>query len=194
MRNRRASSIGGIGMNRRQRCGVILLMALVFLLIYLIRPRPKYPYERRELMTKNELAFYQILRPICDLYGWDVLLKMRLADIVQVRPGTKEYMAHFNRIKAKHTDFILVDPETLLVLCGIELDDPSHERQDRIERDEFVDGVYEAAGIPLLHVWMPMTESELEELLLQTMEGALPELPSEDPADPSEPGKEAPCS
>ncbi|MBR3404955.1 MAG: DUF2726 domain-containing protein, partial [Firmicutes bacterium] len=85
----------------------------------------------------------------------------------------------FNRIKAKHTDFILVEPETLEVLAVVELDDPSHEREDRIERDEFVDHVYEAAGIPLLHIWMPIEEEELEAELLEWVDSLADEYADE---------------
>ena len=35
---------------------------------------------------------------------------------------------------------------------AIELDDASHARPERIERDEFVDRVFKTAGLPLLHV------------------------------------------
>jgi hypothetical protein len=34
----------------------------------------------------------------------------------------------------------------------MELDDKSHQRKDRQERDIFVDGVFRAAGLPLVHV------------------------------------------
>ncbi len=37
-------------------------------------------------------------------------------------------------------------------LVGIELDDKSHQREDRRERDAFVDQVFAAATLPLLHV------------------------------------------
>jgi hypothetical protein len=37
-------------------------------------------------------------------------------------------------------------------LLGIELDDASHQRKDRQERDAFVDQVFAAAGLPLLHI------------------------------------------
>ena len=37
-------------------------------------------------------------------------------------------------------------------LVGIELDDKSHQRKDRQERDAFVNSVFEAANLPLLHV------------------------------------------
>jgi len=35
---------------------------------------------------------------------------------------------------------------------GIELDDSSHQRPDRQARDQFVDGVFAAAQLPLLHI------------------------------------------
>ena len=142
---------------------------LLFILVRLFRPKDKYPYERRDLLTSNELAFYQILAPIVCQHGWQLLMKMRLADVMAVRKGTEDYMSYFNKIKAKHTDFVFCDPFTLEILAGLELDDPSHERPDRQERDEFVDNAYAAAGIPLIHVWNPITPEELEQLLLEIL-------------------------
>jgi len=37
-------------------------------------------------------------------------------------------------------------------LLGIELDDSSHRRDDRQERDNFVDRVFEVSGLPLLRL------------------------------------------
>jgi hypothetical protein len=37
-------------------------------------------------------------------------------------------------------------------LLGIELDDSSHNRNNRQERDDFVDRVFQAAGLPLLRL------------------------------------------
>ena len=142
---------------------------LLFLLLHLFRPKDKYPYERRDLLTSNELEFYQILSPIVCQHGWQLLMKMRLADIMAVRKGTEEYMKYFNKIKAKHTDFVFCDPDTLEILAGLELDDPSHERPERIERDEFVDKAYAAAGIPLIHVWNPIEPEELEQILWEVL-------------------------
>ena len=149
---------------------------LLFLLLHLFRPKDKYPYERRDLLTSNELEFYQILSPIVCQHGWQLLMKMRLADIMAVRKGTEEYMKYFNKIKAKHTDFVFCDPDTLEILAGLELDDPSHERPERIERDEFVDKAYAAAGIPLIHVWNPIEPEELERILLEVLPSFAEEL------------------
>lgn len=142
---------------------------LLFILLHVFRPKDKYPYERRDLLTSNELEFYQILAPIVFRHGWQLLMKMRLADIMAVQKGTEEYMKYFNKIKAKHTDFVFCDPDTLEILAGLELDDPSHERPERIERDEFVDNAYAAAGIPLIHVWNPIDPQELEQILLEVL-------------------------
>ena len=40
---------------------------------------------------------------------------------------------------------------------AIELDDSSHNRKDRIERDLFVDQVFKTAGLPLIHVKVVQT-------------------------------------
>lgn len=142
---------------------------LLFILLRLFRPKDKYPYERRDLLTSNELEFYRILAPIVCQHGWQLLMKMRLADVMAVRKGTEDYMSYFNKIKAKHTDFVFCDPYTLEILAGLELDDPSHERPERMERDEFVDNAYAAAGIPLIHVWNPISPEELEQILLEVL-------------------------
>jgi hypothetical protein len=57
-----------------------------------------------------------------------------------------------NKINCKHIDFVLCDPEDLNVVMGIELDDASHNRADRQERDKFVNEAFLSAGLPLLRV------------------------------------------
>lgn len=146
----------------------VLLVLFVFLLRWLLRKDP-FPYEPRPLLTENERRLYELLQPIAQEEGLVLLMKMRLADIMRVKKETKEYMKAFNKIKAKHTDFVLCDSETLEVLVGIELDDDSHKRADRMERDEFVDGAYEACGLPLLHVWNPITQDELRKRIFEVL-------------------------
>jgi hypothetical protein len=57
-----------------------------------------------------------------------------------------------NRIDRKHVDFLLCDLKTLQLILGIELDEKSHQRADRQEREDFVNHVFEAAKLPLLHI------------------------------------------
>jgi hypothetical protein len=63
-----------------------------------------------------------------------------------------QFRAYHNKIDRKHVDFLLCDPETMRPLVGIELDDKSHQRRDRQERDAFVDQVFNAAELPLVHI------------------------------------------
>ncbi|HNN12687.1 MAG TPA: DUF2726 domain-containing protein [Anaerolineales bacterium] len=63
-----------------------------------------------------------------------------------------ENMTYFSRIAQKHLDFLICDSVTMKPLLGIELDDSSHRRDDRQERDNFVDRVFEVSGLPLLRL------------------------------------------
>jgi very-short-patch-repair endonuclease len=76
--------------------------------------------------------------------------KVRLADII--KPTEKQnYQTALNKISRKHIDFVLCDPATAKIFGVIELDDKSHERADRVTRDAFVDSVFAAAGIQIIH-------------------------------------------
>ncbi len=72
---------------------------------------------------------------------------VRIADLIRVRPKPPKWQSWQNRIHAKHIDFVLCDPETMEAKLAIELDDASHNRRDRVERDKFVDGALSAAGV-----------------------------------------------
>ena len=149
--------------------GAAVLVLVIVIIICRSRRKDPYPYERRPLLSQNEQTLYTVLKKVADKEGLMILIKMRLADIMAVRADARDYMEAFNKIKAKHTDFILVDPYTMDVVAGVELDDPSHLKKDREERDIFVDGAYRACGIPLLHVWNPVTEEELREAVRRVL-------------------------
>lgn len=75
--------------------------------------------------------------------------KVRLADIIKVSGVSgKARQAAFNRIQAKHLDFVLCAADDLRIRFAVELDDRSHSA--RRSRDRFVDQAMDAAGV-LLH-------------------------------------------
>ena len=112
-------------------------------------------YQKQNLLTNNELNFYKDLLLIADKYGFNVLSKVRLADLIKVDPSlsNKEWWSNFGKIKSKHVDFVLARRSDLSVVLVIELDDFSHTRYDRMERDAFVDKVFKDVGIPILRVY-----------------------------------------
>ena len=85
--------------------------------------------------------------------------KVRLGDVFITRKGltTSQRSSAWNRINQKHVDFLLVSTRDFAPLAGIELDDRSHEEEDRKQRDAFVDEVFRSCSLPLLHV--PATAS-----------------------------------
>ena len=114
---------------------------------------PSYaPYEKRaSLLTPAELKFYRVLRDAVD-GNWHICAMVRLADLIQVRPKTAKASAWGGKIRSKHIDFVLCDKLTMTVVLAIELDDKSHQRPDRRDRDDFLHNALSAAGLPLMRV------------------------------------------
>lgn len=112
----------------------------------------KIPYVRKNLMTKNEWAFYKQLKPIADEMNLSILCKTRIADLIDIEKGLNksEWQTAFNRINKKHIDFMLCKPENLYPVLLIELDDSSHDTEKGKQRDEFVEKVLDKAGYKLL--------------------------------------------
>lgn len=107
------------------------------------------PYRRRiDFLSPAELSFYHVLHNVLG-DSLTIFPKVSLKDIVFVaRP--QENRAYFNRINQKHVDFLLCTPVALTPVLAIELDDASHQRADRVQRDEFVERVFVQVGLPLL--------------------------------------------
>lgn len=118
-----------------------------------------FKYTKKQFLTKNELEFYKDLRKIAIKYNFTILSKIRLADLLEYN----DYK-DFNRIKAKHIDFALCDSENLNAIYLIELQDNSHKKQSRIERDIFVNSVLKNAGYKIFWVY---NSSQLEQAIMQ---------------------------
>lgn len=109
------------------------------------------PYRQRDdFLSAAEMAFYQVLlRVVGDRAV--ICPKVRVADLVFVVGGEGRTSAQ-NRINAKHVDFVLCRPGDMRPIAALELDDRSHNRPDRADRDDFLDQVFVAAGLPLVRV------------------------------------------
>lgn len=111
-----------------------------------------YPYKlTQRVFSPKEGYFYRDVRPIADKLGLIVFTKMRLADLLYIPKGTENEKAWFNRIKAKHIDFIFVDSNYKIRLL-VEIDDQTHNRADRQARDEEVDEIFRQQGLEVLHL------------------------------------------
>ena len=114
---------------------------------------PDFPYQAVNLLTEREYKFFKVLKVIAERNNLNVLMKIRLADLIKVKDSIpkSEFYTYFNKISAKHIDFALADESKVIVL--IELDDSTHSRTDRIERDNFVDETVTECGYKIIHTY-----------------------------------------
>ena len=108
-------------------------------------------YEAKgNLLTPAELKFLAVLDQVIGSH-YRIMAQVRLADILKVKSGldNSTRSSAFNRIKAKHLDFVACDPSDMSVKFAIELDDSSHKQTKRMERDAFLNDAMMKAGIPL---------------------------------------------
>ena len=169
---------------------------------------PEHRYRLREdFVSRAEASFFHSLRTVVGDRAL-IFLKVNLADLLYP-PRQEQQRAVWNRINRKHIDFVLCDPRTLAPVLAVELDDRSHRRQDRVERDAFLDDALGNAGLPLLRVparqgYSPQAlAAELSRLAPQVVhaQGAAAAPPTEitpPPApvgstDPTDTGQVRPC-
>lgn len=122
-------------------------------------------YYAKPILTPNELQAYRKLKILTDQQNYIICPKIRLADLIHPYNNNPDYMKHFSKIKAKHVDFTICD-QKLNVIGIIELDDSSHDRKDRIERDRFVDKALKEANYKIIHV-REITPDILDKLIRQ---------------------------
>jgi predicted acylesterase/phospholipase RssA len=114
---------------------------------------PGVYFLKKSLFTPAERSFFGVLESL-DYEGLTIASKVRLADIFGIKKGLErgERQRAQNKINMKHVDFLLIQKSDGKPVLGIELDDSSHEEEDRATRDAFVDTVFASAALPILHV------------------------------------------
>lgn len=125
------------------------------------------PYQLKDsVLTEKEKEAYKIIKEYCNNHELEVLIKIRLADFITTKREnkSKDFYTWFNKISAKHIDFLIVQKETFRPLMAIEVDDTTHNRKDRQQRDEFINKVYSKVGLPIYHCWNLQKETMITEI------------------------------
>lgn len=156
-------------------------------------PTGGYPYVPQDVIfSPAERSFFGVLSQAVGANAV-VLGKIRIADVMKPRKGLSrsDWQKAFNRISAKHFDYVVCTADTLSVIAVVELDDRSHAKKKRIARDQFVESACSAAGITLHRVRAEAAYNlvELKELILPPKFVAEPEMgiPENATADSEEP-------
>ncbi|MEM7316233.1 MAG: DUF2726 domain-containing protein, partial [Planctomycetota bacterium] len=91
--------------------------------------KTKLPYEpRNHLLTPGERRFYRFGLEPAAKGRWLIAFKPRLADLITTENFNSN---HGRRIAGKHCDFALLTSKTTRILAAIELNDKTHQQDDR---------------------------------------------------------------
>lgn len=130
-----------------------------------------YKYKRKNfLITAPEHKLFDILVEILG-NQYHVFTQVHLPTIFEHKIKGQSWKGAFSHINQKSVDFVICDKAYIKPLLAIELDDRTHEREDRKERDEEVEQIFQEAGMPLLRI--PNTENfnkeEIKRLVLEKL-------------------------
>lgn len=107
----------------------------------------------KSLVTEAEQEFLKVLEEVVgDSYR--IVPQVPLSGIVKPKDSNSHYTNYhdFNKISAKKIDFVLYNKETWAPVLAIELDDRSHLKWKRTQRDMFVNELMEGVGLSILHI------------------------------------------
>lgn len=127
-------------------------------------------FKRNYLLSKAESSFFRILEQATE-NKYYIFPQIRISNLLYVRTKGRSYYRFLNKIKYKSVDFVLTDKDYLNPLLAIELDDSTHNRNDRMERDDFVEHAFYDADFPLLRIEysltydIPKLKARIEELI-----------------------------
>ena len=112
----------------------------------------KYYRPKRYVITKNELNFYTALLEVAKELDLIVFSQVSLYNILETKSNLdyKTKTIFFNKIASKSIDFVLVDKKNCRIKLCIELDDNTHKKEKRIERDNFINKLFKDLEIDLL--------------------------------------------
>lgn len=112
----------------------------------------KYHYKRKNFfMSRAEHECYDtLIKAIGNEYN--IFPQVHLPTIVDQKVVGQNWNAAFRHISQKSVDYVLTDKNYLSPKLVIELDDQTHERQDRKDRDIEVERVLQDAGMPILRL------------------------------------------
>ncbi|MEN9582490.1 MAG: hypothetical protein RL641_444 [Candidatus Parcubacteria bacterium] len=137
--------------------GIIVVLIIAFAILKgkftdTEKQKAKYQYKRKDFfMSRAEHeCFDALVLAIGDTYH--VFPQVHLPTIIDSKVVGQNWNAAFRHVSQKSVDFVLCDKAYIAAKLAIELDDKTHQRQDRIERDGEIERILKATGLPLLRL------------------------------------------
>ena len=113
-----------------------------------------HEYARKpEFLSPAERSFFGVLQSAVGDNGI-VLAKVRIADVIapSKTADKAKWQRSFNRISAKHFDFLVCTADSVDPVVAVELDDKSHQSKSARARDQAKDDAAYSAGLPLMRI------------------------------------------
>jgi very-short-patch-repair endonuclease len=114
--------------------------------------KKKYQYKRKNFFLTR--AEHECFDALMAAVGNDYLIfaQVHLPTLIDNKVVGQNWRAAFRHINGKSVDFVLCDKAYISPKLAIELDDKTHERPERQERDVEVERILDEAGVPLLRL------------------------------------------
>lgn len=110
----------------------------------------RYSYFAKDLlMTRTEATFFNKLN-VAVSERYFVFPQVHLSALLDHRVKGQDWRIAFRHINGKSVDFVLCDKVNLKPVYAVELDDYTHEKRDRAERDAEVERIFLEAQLPLV--------------------------------------------
>lgn len=135
--------------------GIIIVIGALAALLrdrFDIDDKPKYDYKRRNFFLSR--AEHECYDALVQAVGQEyiVFAQVHLPTLLEHKVVGQNWNGAFRHVSQKSVDFVLCDKAYISPKLAIELDDKSHERSDRQDRDREVERILKGAGMPLLRI------------------------------------------
>lgn len=101
------------------------------------------------IMTQTELIFYKELKKVTEKLELSIFPQVDLERIIKVSDNNSKDR---NRIKSRSIDFSIVNNKNCKLICCIELDDYTHNRENVKKADNFKNELFNKIKIPLYRI------------------------------------------
>lgn len=130
---------------------VVLVAAIAAVILFALKmekapPGGTWPlYERRVMSKPEQVLYFRLVEALPECI---VLAQVQLSRVLGVKKG-HNYRQWLNRIDRKSLDY-LVCLKDCSVVAAIELDDSTHDREDRKKADQDKERALTSAGVKLI--------------------------------------------
>lgn len=147
--------LGCSNMNTLLIWSLVIIVVTFLLKLFFIKPGSigvKYLYKKKDfLMSRAEHELFDILVDLID-GKYYIFPQVHLNAMLDHKIVGQNWNAAFRHIDEKSVDFVLCDKKYIKPLLVIELDDKTHELENRKSRDAEVERILNDTQIPLLRL------------------------------------------